>query len=194
MSARRRNLQCALDILLSHDMAKVQSVLGRSHLCLTAKPRNRASGKMLCNLRDRLRRINLQLLPCKRCLLRIFRRKKQPFFARIARRKRHGQHTRHRTQRAGKLHLDHFRHGYVISAAAHGHCHVQRAGQRQLPDEHAVLRQGRYLPVRRQNPHQNREIVHRSLLADVRGREVDNHLCDRKFKPTIFCRGAHALT
>ena len=82
------------------------------------------------------------------------------------RRQRHGQHARHRPQRAGEA---------------------------QLAQKRRALGQGRYLLRRGQNAQQDGQVVHRALLPHPRRSQIDRDAADGELGPAVLHRRPNAL-
>ena len=166
MSARSRDLERALDVLLSLDVGKIRHrcprrvELGALRALYKLLP-----GQMRRQLGDSLHRVHRKPVG-KRRLARVLRRDEEMLHPRALRRQRHRQRARDRA-------------------------HLPR--QRQLTDERALLPRRFDVAGGGEYAHEHRQVVHRSGLFLVRRGEVDCHAADREGKAAVFYRGAHTL-
>ena len=162
-----RDLERALDEVLPEHMRIVEVVLRRFRF-----RRRRAGDKLLSaaevidELAERAHGIDGQTV-CIRGLLRVGRRDVDRTEVRASRRERHGERAAHRTQ---------------------------LAGERKLPEEQRVLRQGVDLACGGENGQQDGQVEGGPGLARVSRGEVDRQARHRPVERAGFRGGAHALS
>ena len=150
MSARRGNLHCTLDILLSKHFGKIQIRMHILHLGLRETERGNLLPpfEMRENLFEIFGRINRNVSG-KRRLHRILRRQNHRRHTGIPRRHRHRERSLNRSQ---------------------------IARERQLSDADAVLRNRRAGILRMQQSEQDRQIIDRSFFFDICRCQIDRNM------------------
>ena len=144
MPACRRNLHRPLDVFLSHDIAEVQHGIRRvlHQMLRHIRFKQLFARQMIENLLYMAHRVNCQIVSNQGRFLCISLRQEQLALSRLLHRHRHRERA-----------LD----GAQLSAQA------------DFSDKHAVIRQLLLdVPLRRQQPQQNRQVIHRAFLANVR--------------------------
>ena len=166
VAAGSGDLQRPLHVLLPHDVGKVrQGTALPSRLPAGLRGHGFLSAEMCQQLRHVLHGVDLHAVGQGR-LRRVVGGHEQLADAQPGGGQRHGQHARHR---------------------------AQRAAETQLAQKGRVLRQRAYLLRRRQNAQQDGQVVHRALLAHTRRSQIHGDAADGELLPAVLHRRPDAL-